>query len=228
MPCGGLTVDYELLDPVEFARWILKDFRDKSTDGASVLLGVLWGPPILSLLALAFLYLWSIKSTALVWLPLLWIIPMATTDEPLATRLKLVNRSSWGRLVGGLSIITLVLFALRLLLFDAVPGFVPESALHDLLAAALWPEGLPMWTVASASNSVIALALFFGSSHALIRIEDGGDATTMKGTDLAVRTASVCRAGLSIYSALCVLYIVATLVPELDLPPLGTKLFPWM
>ena len=60
-----------------------------------------------------------------------------------------------------------------------------------------------------------------------VSIRPAGDDDISNGAVKFVRGAWFIRGILSIYSIACVLYITASVAPELDLPPLRGELFPW-
>lgn len=178
-----------------------------------------------------YLYHLSIKTTALVLAPLLWINSRATTKRALKTRLDYLHQSSMSRLVVMLSVGTIAFFVLKLFLYAGVNELATwwnslsfSAARDDLVAPGL----IPWWQVASTVNSGIALVLFFYADWTLTRIRNEDlDDGARKLADGITRTGAVVRAMLSLYTIACVLYIVSRLAWNMDWPPLGGRLFPW-
>ncbi|QDV49570.1 hypothetical protein [Gimesia fumaroli] len=178
------------------------------------------------------IYRFSLKSTSIVWAPLLWIIPKATPKTKMITRLKVINKSSWGRLISVVSSAVLVLFVFKILIFTGINELnerFSDSSILSKLSMFIEPHSIPIWQVASAANSLLALGLFWYASSNLIHIETGeikesDDNSTI---DYTLRTASVIRTSLSLYTISCLFYIVLYKVSLFDIPPLGDKFFPW-
>jgi hypothetical protein len=179
---------------------------------------------------LALIYRLSLKATAIVWLPLLWIFPKLQPKESVTTRLRLIQQSSWGRFVAIVSFIVLIAFAAKLMLYNEAvllsqglfTGDIGKLAQHYIA-----PAELPVWQVASTVNSLLALALFFWSDTQLIRLTDAACAAEARSADVLLRAASVTRATLSLYTSACLLYLAVLRAGVFNWPPLGEKLFPW-
>ena len=187
--------------------------------------------PVILAFIIAWAYRWSLKATAIVWLPLLWIIPKATTKLRLVARLAFVNQSSWGRTVVLFSVVVLLTFIAKV---------APYSGVHEV--AAWWcslsfanglerlvePNAIPLWQIGSATNAVLAIGLYMLASHQLIAIKELGKfEAEMKTTDVVMKAGAVVRATLSLYTIACLGYIVAGLASSWNLPPLSDKLVPW-
>lgn len=178
------------------------------------------------------IYRLSLKSTSIVWSPLLWIIPKATPKIKLLTRLKLIHNSSCGRLILVVSITVLILFVLKIALYTGVIKLNESLSKYIVLSKIeifIESYNIPYWQVASALNSFLAVLLFFYASNRLIHFETGElnaceDNLT---TDYTLRTATVIRTSLSLYTISCLFYIVLYNASLFELPPLGDKFFPW-
>jgi len=174
----------------------------------------------------------SMKSTAIVWMPLLWIIPKATPKTQLETRLNLVNKSSWGRFVVFLSAGTVLLFTAKLLLYIGIAELASlwnNLSFAPSLTELIEPNAVPPWQIASLSNSLIAIGLFWFAGHQLILNSDSDSHTGLQKqtTDWTIRLASVIRSTLSLYTISCLLYIFIRMGLLVNWPPLGDNLFPW-
>jgi hypothetical protein len=177
-------------------------------------------------------YRYLLKSTAIVWLPILWIIPHFTARTPLKKRLTMLNRSSWGRLVALFSTMTLLLIITKLIAFRY---FLPAEEWWDVLNVIplvydfLQPYSFPIWQVAIAINSLLAIAMFFVASNYLILLEDSNDdQVDFEDVDFLTRIGAVGRAALSLYTISCILYIVTSQIEHLHLPRIGSEVFPWL
>jgi hypothetical protein len=207
-----------------------KDFQknELSFRVVSVVLGVY----LLLFYVPAYLYRLSIKCTALVWAPLLWVVPKSNPRSDLKTRLEQLCQSSFARLVFLLSIGTLGFCAFKIALYA---GFSEVSAWWNGLSFSgdlkplVEPDLIPRWQLASAVTSVIALGLYFYADWTLIQIrnDDLGEGGR-KFAEGLTRTGAVVCTTLSLYSISSVLYIVSRVAWEADwLPRLGDRWFPW-
>jgi len=78
-------------------------------------------------------------------------------------------------------------------------------------------------------NSAIAIAVYFWASEKLVELEaDATGGTARTGADALLRTTSVIRATLSLYTSVCLAAIVASHLDAIKFPPLGDKPFPWV
>ena len=68
----------------------------------------------------AFIYRLTLKSTALVWAPLLWIVPKLRPTDSLQVRIRLLNATSWGRFVFWTSILVVLAFAAKVLVYNGI------------------------------------------------------------------------------------------------------------
>lgn len=188
---------------------------------------ILFGP----MYSFALLYRFSLKSTAVVWLPLLWIIPKAWPRRNLITRLALITHSPWGKVITLLSLLTIGLFLAKLFLYAGATGLAEHWdswPYADDLALFVEPYTLPWWQVCSFANSLVAVSMYFLAGHALVvrnyESEASVDNTII---DYVVRIAATIRAAFSMYTSACLLYLVLIKVGAWNLPPIGDKLFPW-
>lgn len=203
---------------ISFSKVLLMDFA------CFLIVLVMYSPSII--------YRLSLKSTSIVWSPLLWIIPKATPKTKLITRLKLINKSSWGRLLLFISIIVFILFVFKIAFYMGVIEFNELPSKYRILSKfELFVESnkIPRWQVASALNSLLAILLFLFSSNKLIHFETGelNESEDYPFIDRTLRITTVIRTTLSLYTIICLFYIVLYNASLFDLPPLGDKFFPW-
>jgi hypothetical protein len=181
--------------------------------------------------ALAFLYRLSLKGTAIVWAPLLWIVPKLAPKASVLTRMKLLNQSSRGRVTAFVSVCTIVGFVAKILTYQgqfALSRLTPEGDLGRLAQDYVAPNILPAWQIASVINAVVALAMFLWAGDQIIRLQDPAYADRQSSGDGILRTTSILRAVLSLYTSSCLVYLAIVRAQMFQLPPLGSKLFPWM
>lgn len=179
---------------------------------------------------LTLLYRLSLKGTAIVWLPLLWIVPKLTPRESVLTRLKLLNQTSWGRIAASLSVLTIVGFLVKMAIYQgkvALTRIAPEGNLGRLIQDYVAPTTLPPWQIVSVMNAVLAIAMFLWAGNQIVRFEDPLYANRQGSGDGILRTTSVLRAMLSLYTSSCLVYMAVVRAQVVHLPPLGDRLFPW-
>jgi len=186
---------------------------------------------LLTLHAPAIMYRLLLKSTAVVWLPFLWIAWRTSSTLPLRTRLKLIVRDSFGRVVLWYSVGVMLLFFLKISVYNRVASVV-ESWQRFPLSAALDfyvdQYRLPWWQLASGVNAVFAILLFVLASRQLLLIEERvREEAGMRWVDGIIRAMTFVRSTLATYVIGCTFYITIREATRWKLPPLGEKLFPW-
>ena len=131
-----------------------------------------------------------------------------------------------------MSCFNILAFSTKLVLFNAVSTLtqwwnaIPVTSLLYQFAE---PFAVPWWQLAGVLNAVLALVLYFLASNGLILLsEPGQHENTMRTLDVTVRTGTVLRATLSLYTSSCLLYIVVSQVQAFRWPPIGDRLFPWL
>lgn len=205
-------------------RSIWKDFRSDGFTLISVPIVLLY--LIVTLVSLA--YRWSLKSTALIWSPLLWYMRPVYAAEDLNYRLDQILRLAMSKVVLWYSVFFVGFFIGKIYLLS----FASE---HMNLVASLpgWtflrhlfvPEGLPIWQIASFVNAVLGISIFFIADylHHAIKHNQTIPAQTIVKID---RVLSDVRNTITCYTVLCTAYItVQQTMPSL--PPIGLRPFPW-
>jgi hypothetical protein len=180
--------------------------------------------------ALTLLYRLSLKGTAIVWLPLLWIVPKLAPKESVMTRLRLLNKSSWGRLTVFLSSFTMAGFVTKIVIYQgkiALSRIPSEGNLGRLVQDYVAPTILPPWQIASVINAVVAIVMFLWAGDQIIRLQDQAYGDQQSSGDAILRSTSVIRAVLSLYTSACLVYLAVVRAHVFELPHLGDKLFPW-
>jgi hypothetical protein len=101
-----------------------------------------------------------------------------------------------------------------------------EGNLGRLVQDYVAPTILPPWQIVSVINAVIAMAMFLWAGDQLVRLHDQAYANRQTAVDRILRTISVLRAVLSLYTSSCLVYMAVVRAQVLQLPPLDDKLFP--
>jgi hypothetical protein len=181
------------------------------------------------LLVPAIVYRWSLKSTALVWSPLLWIVRPAGDASPLfLTMRRLVCRGVFlaARIYSG---VVVLLFVAKLYLFykwAEARSSAEQLAAWRVAEALVAPQEIPWWQLAAVTNAVLTWVLFMIAQYYLQELEDQAPIPE-KGLQTFFTTTLIVRNVLAVYTAACALYILFTTVDPSLFPPLGSKLFPW-
>jgi hypothetical protein len=176
----------------------------------------------------------SLKSTAIVWLPLIWIIVWIRRKQEidLAVRLSLINKSSPGRFVFLFSCLVIAIFIVKLLLFNSIntlSDWWNTLSVVPLVIEIVAPFAIPPWQLASVLNSGISIFLFMRASQGLIFLQNPERYThQLRSIDLVISTCMVIKLIISLYTISCLLYILSSQFPEWQLPPLENRIFPWM
>jgi len=190
---------------------------------------ILFIPSVLPAYALSFTYRMTLKGTSIVWAPLLWIVPKFKPNDSLVVRLKRINKSSRGRCTLVLSAFVIVGFLAKLLIYNgaiALSAAVP-GPFGKLLVDYIAPTTLPLWQIASILNSILAIVLFLWSGDEIIRLEDQTSQRSSSFPDYWLRSTTVIRNLLSVYTSTCLAYLTLVRSQVIHLPPLDEKLFPW-
>ncbi len=198
------------------------------TDVAALLVGLLY---VSLLIVPPFLYQLALKSTAIIWLPLLWALrPIAEKGTRFSNGLHLLAVDPLKPVVMAASEFTLLAFPTKLYIAARSANFVEwwnQTSMHRLFALYVVPEKIPVWQVAMFVNSILFFVTWYVVSSALIRVRaDLPVSESVIGG--AVQSLYFVRRLLTTYTIACTFYILFREVATWSLPPLGDKLFPWM
>lgn len=177
----------------------------------------------------AWIYRWSLKSTAWAYSPLLFVI-LRTFDTSLSVgqRLKDIHISEIARFIRVFSLIFIALFIAKLLAFQVWAdwskvlegwGFQPFFFLIE-------PTIVPKWQVVFSVNALLGWVLFFfaGRQLEIIKLTENPPAGWV---DPVLRSFTFVRTSLAVgYIIPIMLFLVARQV-FLKLPPIDEKWFPW-
>lgn len=192
----------------------------------TVLWWVVFSPVILS----AFVYRWSLKSTAIIWFPLLWAMrAIRKAGKSFPDYLSAYVRSPTNVIVLCVSIAAIIAFLTKLILWNEWAGFVDwwnGSPLRHFLSLYVTPAEIQWWQVAVFANSIIAIAMYLLAVQWLV-LKKYRQITTETLPQGVFRIGLFIRPILSCYTIACTLYITVLAAFDWNWPELGTKLFPW-
>lgn len=178
-----------------------------------------------------FLYRWSLKSTAIIWFPLLWALrPVGPGDEPLKVRLSLFEKSDLLRIVLFVSAAALLLFAGKLIFWNELAqasNTWNESIGGRILTIHVAPGVIEWWQIATALNSAIAIGLWL-YVRSCLRHDEAGVPRRETVVESLLAWGLFVRRLLTSYTIVCVGYLYLREAVTWQLPPLGGKLFPWI
>lgn len=203
--------------------WTAVNRRELETHRAVV--AVFWLVPGLAMFLPAVFYRWSLKATALVYMPLIWIA--WTTGKQIKSIRREVEglyQSSIASFVAAWSGFVIVTFAVKwlsLMFLGKFGNWWNDTQVARFLSVYVVPEEIPIWQLASFINAVLAFGLFLLAQQVL--------AWNVTGKQIfwTIRSTAFVRGVLTLYTVICTAYITLQALPELELPRLGTKLFPW-
>ena len=197
---------------------------------------------LVPLVLCAFAYRWSIKSTAIVWGPLVWALwPV----KPL--------RGNWGRhfriqmalgipqLIAVVSVLSIVFVASKCVLYCAqyelalsVEAWAKWLSSHgwktgpgtlaDIIVAFIRPGAFPLWHVAMAINAAIGIFLCWKIRSWLVHYKHGAPPTDAKISTVLHRSLFL-RHILISYVIFCDGWIIVDAALKMPMPEFG--LFPW-
>jgi uncharacterized membrane protein YkgB len=185
--------------------------------------------PLMPMMLLAFSFRIAIKSTSIIWLPLLWVIHQSRPGTKVLDRIYLNVRQPWSKLMLIYSLFVIAGFAAKVLLIVGIwksvqlnwPG--PVGELGTRLVDPLY---LPLWQITSALNAIMAWGFFFRAERHLLARN-----STEAWPEAWVRREYVgfqaVRTTLSLYAIACTFYLAAATAWQTEWPPIHVILFPW-
>lgn len=115
----------------------------------------------------AFFYRLSLKSSALFWLPIIWIasqVRESGSAQLRTTRIRTLPLQPVMRIWSG---VVLLLFSAKLWLWwrwaiwrDGWNAYFPDDFSLRLTNQLVWPDGLPLWHIATVVNALLSLGLW--------------------------------------------------------------------
>src|SRR5271157_1542356 len=164
---------------------------------------IIWFAPLL-------LYRLSMKATAIVYTPFLWIVGSTFRKMPdIAAALRRIRESDLTRIVVLYSALVIAAFAAKFVLMVKWSNFVVwwnTNPVADFLAIYVVPAEIPLWQLAAFINAFWAIGIFIFAGEALLRIKLG-EPWSPKIVESVVRTSSFGRDRKSVYTIACTGYI---------------------
>jgi hypothetical protein len=183
---------------------------------------------IMPMVTLSLSFRFAIKSTAILWLPLLWIIFQARPGLKIIDRIKLSVGTALSKVILAYSAITFLFFLCKLAPIIAALWVFNLNGLGPLgvfLTRLVAPFDLPLWQVASGLNAMLALVFFFRANRHLVA-QDTAEAWPERWLQREYVTFQAIRTTLSVYAIICTFYIGAATAFEAEWPPIHFILFP--
>lgn len=176
----------------------------------------------------AFAYRWAIKSAAILWLPLIWVVVQSRSRDIYA-RLTLLTRSNWARIMLAYSLLVMLTFAAKLALllgFWRLPSLghfgPPGIAATQLID----PVALPLWQAAAAVNAALAWTFYLHSDMHLVA-RGTGEAWPERWIRFEYTTVTATRNLITLYCLACTFYIAAAVAWNTQWPAVRLIVFPW-
>lgn len=174
------------------------------------------------------MYRFSLKSTSLIWSPLLWIISSAQFRGPLKFCLDDIRQASMYNIMRAYSLMVLLLFLGKIIILIGPQAVIMNSDFRPLLEPLIEPARLPLWQVASALSAVLAWVIYVIADYHLRAIERKSSHTA---SEISIKwqlgVLNVTRTCLALYTIACTLYIAWKISADLQWPFVEFVLFPW-
>lgn len=179
----------------------------------------------------AWWYRWSVKTTAIVWLPLLYITSdIAPRMWTVERRLESICTSAASRLARGYALIMGMLltakFVVQIVWYKGVRALVESNDLIKTLVPLIEPIDVPIWQLLSVVNAIGAWALYLWADWQL-RKRRYNEGLSDKSVYQCLSLAIALRWGVSIYTSICSLYAIYIIVKNSRPPEWSLRFFPW-
>jgi hypothetical protein len=194
-------------------------------------IGVIAIIPTISVLFLSVIYRWALKSTSIIWSPLIWVIASARTIGPVRFRLYEICNVAMYKVMRLYSIVILLAFAWKMAVmfgWARLSAAVASSTIATLIMHYVAPSQLPLWQISAAVSALLAWGLYFLADVHLRAIEIGNP---NRASETAIKrqigAITVVRNTLALYTAACMLYITWQVAAGIEWPVVELVLFPW-
>ena len=182
-----------------------------------------------SALALSFItpyfYRWSLKSTTLLWLPLIYVVQETYTEKSASLRLVDLRDSAISKIRRVVSWLVLGGLAYKFAILPQVSTWWAAQPWTPVINVFLMPETLHLWHVATGLNAAVALGSYYLYFERAPRfIEDGAwsEATARRVMNALLWVHFV----ISTYTISAGLVLTWRAAFKLNVPPWSTELFP--
>lgn len=176
---------------------------------------------------LSVIYRWSLKSTSIIWSPLIWVIVRTQTIGSVRFRLHNICNTVLYKAMRWYSAIVLVLFGIKLLVWLGPQTVALNTNMKPLLEPFIEPARLPLWQIFSAISAVLAIALYFLADWHLKQIEVGQPNRSPEQTiKRKIGAITFCRNIFALYTITCTIYIAWKISAQIEWPVFEFILFP--
>ena len=176
------------------------------------------------------LYRWSLKSTSLIWSPLLWIISSARKSGLPRVQLESICEFAMYKVMRVFSIFVAVAFLWKIFLllnWYKIEEYVGDAPWGDVAMRYIAPDQLPLWQLAGGINAVLAWLLYLWADAQLKAIRfDHPNRTAEATITWQLATITVIRNTFALYTAACTLYITVSIATNFRWPPIEIILLP--
>src|ERR1700730_81607 len=186
---------------------------------------------IFPILIISFSFRFAIKSTALFWLPLLWIIHKSKS-KPGQNVLDVIGvnlREPWTKVTLCYSLFVIIAFLWKLSPLFAtlkVINVAGSGQLGLFTKRIVAPFELPLWQVTSAINAGLGWAFFF-RAHRHLLAQNSTVAWPQSWIEREYVAFQAIRATFTVYAIACTFYIAAATAWQTEWPPIRLILFPF-
>jgi len=211
----------------EVVNIVVNDYRRKSSL-RPVYAKILNIFTILFFLFPCYIYRWSLKSTSLIWSPLVWILREPPSGN-LSFRLDQITKAAIYRASRYYSFFVIIIFSIKMYIWVAwqqiaetwqkIPGI-------NTLNAYLVPQEIPLWHLCAVANALGAWLIYFMADWFLQKYRHE-QLVPENLIEKVIHIHTTIARPLSFYTIACSLYITVNLGLRMKWPPLGAKLFPW-
>jgi hypothetical protein len=192
-------------------------------------LDIYWHAKYLTIMIPAVTYRLSLKSTALVWSPLIWVVRPVTAQRDAFSSMRYLLKRGLSALSRGYSAVIMALFAGKIYLFFnffQLSAKASEFPGWNLFSKYIVPERIAFWQVAAFINAMLTWLLYLVADHFWHEHTEGSE---IPESTLAQVFTSVFmfRNILSVYTAICTLYITALAASQAQWPAFKFEFAPW-
>jgi hypothetical protein len=183
------------------------------------------------IILLSFSFRLAIKSTAILWLPLLWLIYQSRPGESVINRMDYQIHTPWYIMILMYSGFVVLGGALKIALYIGVWRFINLQSfgpVGELATRLVAPTELPGWQIASFINALLAWAFGFWAVPQLrAHVKHSTEARSEASLRREYTGFQAVRTTLSLYSIACTFYIAASTAWQTEWPGIRFVLFPW-
>lgn len=181
----------------------------------------------------AFFYRLSLKSSALFWLPIIWIasqVRESGSAQLRTTRIRTLPLQPVMRIWSG---VVLLLFSAKLWLWwrwaiwrDGWNAYFPDDFSLRLTNQLVWPDGLPLWHIATVVNALLSLGLWLWACSIDIDLKHEVKISDRR-VNNSINTVNTIRTAITCYVLACTVYIVVSTAMETKFPLPDIIVAPW-